>query len=92
MARYTFSKPFEFEGKTYEFIEYDLNGLKGSDIAKVKREFNKAGNFSVIPAMDSEFCALILAKVAKLPLEFFNELPAKDYCSLTQEVGNFLMG
>lgn len=91
MAKYTFSTPFEFEGKKYEFIEYDLGSLKGSDIASVKRQFSKDGNFSVIPAMDSEFCALILAKVAKLPLEFFNELPANDYCKITQEVGNFLM-
>lgn len=92
MAKYTFSKPYEFEGETYEFIEYDLDSLKGKDIAEVKRQFNRAGNFAAVPAADSEFCALILAKVSKKPLEFFNDLPAKDYCALTQEVGNFLLG
>lgn len=88
--KYVFGKPYEFEGKEYESIEFDLEGLKGSDISAVKKQFAAAGNFSVLPAMDSDFCALILARVTKQPLEFFTEMPAKDYCQITQQVGNFL--
>lgn len=88
--KYVFEKPYEFEGKEYESIEFDLESLKGSDISAVKKQFAAAGNFSVLPAMDSDFCALILARVTKQPLEFFTEMPAKDYCQITQQVGNFL--
>lgn len=87
---YVFDKPYEFEGKTYEKIEFDLDGLKGSDISAVKKQFAAAGNFSVIPALDSDFCAMLLARITRQPLEFFLELPAKDYNKLTQQVGNFL--
>lgn len=88
---YKFSKPYEFNGTEYETLEFDLESLTGADIAAVKRQFNRAGNFSAVPTADSEFCALILSRVAKQPLEFFNGLPAKDYCAITQEVSNFLL-
>ena len=88
---YVFSKPYEFEGKEYKSIEVNLDELKGSDIAAVKRQFNRAGNFSAIPSTDSEFCAMILARAAKLPIQFFDSMPAKDYCAITQEVSNFLL-
>jgi hypothetical protein len=88
---YVFSKPYEFEGKEYKTIEFDLDSLKGSDIAAAKKQFSNAGNYSAVPAADSEFCALILSRVTKQPLEFFTEMPAKDYCSITQTVSNFLL-
>lgn len=88
---YTFKTPFEFEGKEYKSLTFNLEDLKGSDIAAAKKQFTAAGNFSALPSADSEFCALILARLTKLPVEFFNDLPAKDYCALTQSVSNFLL-
>lgn len=92
MNEYTFTVPYEFEGKTYEKLEFDLNSLKGSDISAVKKQYAGAGNFSPVPASDSDFCAMILARLLKQPIEFFEEMPAKDYSRLTQQVSNFLLG
>lgn len=89
--KHVFSKPYEFEGETYEEFEIDLESLKGSDIAKIKKSWSAAGNFSALPVTDSEFCVMVLAKVTKKPLEFFEELPANEYCQMTQNVTNFLM-
>ena len=89
---YVFKKPYEFEGKTYEKLECDLDSLKGSDIAEVKRQFSKEGNFTILPATDNDFCARVLARACKLPLEFFTQMSAKDYLQVTQEVSNFLLG
>lgn len=88
---HVFMKPYEFEGETYENIEFDLEGLKGSDISAAKKRFNAMGNYAPIPATDSDFCALILERVTKKPLDFFDNLPANEYCSLTQKVSNFLL-
>jgi len=87
-----FNKPYNFEGKDYESISFDLDALTGRDIAAAKKEFAATGNFSAVPAADSEFCALVLARACKQPKEFFDGLPAKDYCALTQQVTNFLLG
>lgn len=89
---YKFKTPYEFDGKTYETLEFDLESLKGSDISAVKKQFNKSGNATILPAFDSDFCAMVLARVTKQKLEFFEELPARDYLALTQEVSNFLLG
>lgn len=89
---YTFEKPYEFEGKTYNELEFDLEGMKGADFAAAKRQFAKSGSFVAVPTADSEFCAVLLARLTKQPLEFFESLPVKDYCSLTQSVSNFLLG
>lgn len=89
---YKFSKPYTFEDKVFENITFDLDALTGRDIAAAKKEFAATGNFSAVPAADSEFCALVLARACKQPKEFFDGLPAKDYCALTQQVTNFLLG
>ena len=89
---HTFSVPYEFEGETYKEIEINLDGLKGSDIAAVRKQWSAAGNFAPMATVDSDFCARIAAKATKKPIEFFEEMPAKDYCKITQEVTNFLLG
>lgn len=89
--KHVFAKPYEFEGKTYEEITFDLDALKGADISAAKKEFTATGNYSPLPSTDSDFCALLLARMTKQPVEFFTELPAREYCGLTQKVSNFLI-
>lgn len=87
--KYTFSKPYEFEGKTYEEIELDLESFKGSDISAVKRQFTASGLRSLAPIFDSDFCAMVAARASKQPLEFFNQMPAHDYLVITATVTDF---
>lgn len=89
--KHEFAKAYEFDGKTFESIEFDLSNLKGSDVSAAKKEFAAMGNYSPLPATDSDFCALLLCRLTKQPLEFFLELPAPEYCALTQKVSNFLI-
>lgn len=89
--KYEFKKPYEFEDVTYTEIEYDLESLTGRDISDAKRQYVAAGNFSPLPTTDADFCVYILAKVMRKPIEFFTEMPARDYCAITQQVSNFLM-
>jgi hypothetical protein len=88
---HVFKKPFTFEGKTYDSITLDLESLSGADISAVKKQFAAGGNFSPIPATDSDFCILLAARLAKQPVEFFNALPAREYCAIAQGVSNFLL-
>lgn len=89
--KYEFKKPYEFDGDEYTEIEVDIENLKGSDIAAAKKQFASSGNFAPIPAADSEFCAMILASASGKPLDFFTDMPAKDYFAITQQVSNFLL-
>lgn len=89
--KHIFEKPFSFEGKEYKELDIPLDNLTGQDISQAKREWAAAGNFSPVPATDSDFCASLAARACKLPVEFFYALPAKEYTKLTQAVSNFLL-
>lgn len=86
------SKKYEFEGQTYEEIEFDIEGLVGKDVSAAKRAWTRAGNYAPMLTSDTDFCVYLAAKASKLPIEFMENLPAKDYCVIGQEVSNFLLG
>lgn len=86
-----FDKPFSFDGKEFKEIDVDLESLTGRDVSEVKRMWAQAGNFSTVVVTDVDFCAYLGAKAAKMPYEFVEALPAKDYCRLAQSVSNFLL-
>ena len=77
-------KPFTFEGQTY--TEVDLSGLEdttAADLQAVGRFVTKK-NPAANPAT--------AARVAHLPLEFFERLPAKEAIKLKGIVVGFLYG
>lgn len=90
VMKVVFSKPYEFEGKTYDNIELNLEGLKGTDISAAKRQFQSLGFRSTAPVFDSDYCALVAARASKQPIEFFNGLPAPEYLEITSVVTSFL--
>lgn len=73
------SKPFTFEDETYH--EIDLTGLaelSTADLCQAQRQYNMGANVSTVPEMDVNYCILLAQKASKLPLEFFQQLPARD--------------
>ena len=89
--KFTFDKPVEFEGRKYDSIDMKLEAMTGADFIKVKKGWAKEGNFSAVPASDCEFCMRFAAMSTKLPLEFFEALPAPEYNKIYTAVFNFLM-
>lgn len=90
--KHIFSKPIKFEDKPeIKEIEIDLDGINGYDISEVKKQFSAAGNFSPILATDTDFCIMMAARKSGKPIEFFKELPGKDYLAIAQGVQNFLL-
>lgn len=86
-----FSRPYSFEGKEYKEVELDLDSLTGKDFNDTLRQLKGGGWFAPMPAADPEFCMHFAAKAAKLPLEFFEGLPAGAYGQTVQKVSNFLI-
>lgn len=88
-------KPFTFEGQTY--TEVDLSGLEdttAADLQAVGRfvtKKNPAANPATVE-MTLEYAQFMAARVAHLPLEFFERLPAKEAIKLKGIVVGFLYG
>ncbi|MBR1953283.1 MAG: phage tail assembly protein [Lentisphaeria bacterium] len=88
---YKFSKPFEFEGKTYEKLDIDLDNLTGEDLEVIEKQMQDEKIFAPVPAIHRGYCARVGAVAAKVPPVFFKKLPAKAYTQITQEISNFLL-
>ena len=87
-------EPFEFDGRTVDELDADLEGLTGRDMSEIKRRWTALGNSGpVVMAMDADYCIMCLQKAVKptLPMAFFDALPGPTWLYLSQAVGNFLV-
>ena len=90
-----FGKPYKFGGQ--EYTEVDLSGLEDvtagvlESVGKITAKKNPGMN-PALQEMSLTFCTYLAQRVAKLPLEFFTGLPAKEAIKLKALVTNFLYG
>ena len=90
-----FAKPYKFGGQ--EYTEVDLSGLEDvtagvlESVGKITAKKNPGMN-PALQEMSMTFCTYLAQRVAKLPLEFFTGLPAKEAIKLKTLVTNFLYG
>ena len=90
-----FGKPYKFGGQ--EYTEVDLSGLEDvtagvlESVGKIVNKKNPGMNPALLE-MSLQFCNYLAQRVAKLPLEFFTGLPAKEAIKLKTLVTNFLYG
>lgn len=90
-----FGKPYKFGGQ--EYTEVDLSGLEDvtagmlENVGKIAAKKNPGMN-PALQEMSLTFCTCLAQRVAKLPLEFFTGLPAKEAIKLKALVTNFLYG
>ena len=88
-------KPYKFGGQ--EYTEVDLSGLEDvtagvlENVGKIAAKKNPGMN-PALQEMSLTFCTYLAQRVAKLPLEFFTGLPAKEAIKLKALVTNFLYG
>lgn len=80
---HTLSRPFEFEGKKYEFLTFDFDKLSGKTLREIRRSFENPGRPVAMLAMDEEFLMLVAAKAAQVPYEFMDALPLADVIAIT---------
>ena len=87
-----FSKPYEFEGKTY--TEIDLNpcaDLTGNDAAKAEKILAARGENSMFPEASSAYAFVLASLGTKKPVEFFNGLPLKEASKVKNRVRTFFL-
>ena len=90
-----FGKPYKFGGQ--EYTEVDLSGLEDvtagvlENVGKIAAKKNPGMN-PALQEMSLTFCTCLAQRVAELPLEFFEKLPAREAIKLKTMVTGFLYG
>lgn len=97
----TFNETYEFEGKKYDELDLPLEDLNGAQLRKYQKDYIaskrnaheklQAGNLLVTVSGDPEFAVFIAASASKQPIEFFEQLPAKEYISAIAQISAFLL-
>lgn len=89
-----FKKPYRFEGK--EYTELDLScmeDLTGADMIAVNKIMQRtSAGIDVMPEVSVEYAFYFAARAAKLPVEFFTNLPPRDSMKIKNRVMGFLFG
>ena len=93
MIEIIFDKPYNFEGTEHKSINIDVDKLKGSDIIRIGELYKKTiKNPSSIKLLDERFAIMVAAEASGQSIEFFENLPASEFNSITAQVMGFLTG
>lgn len=89
-----FKKPYTFEKK--EYTEIDLSGLDdltAADMISVNKRMQRTSQgIDVMPEVTLEYACELAAKGAKMPVEFFMNLPPKEAIKVKNRIMSFLFG
>lgn len=90
-SKVIFKKPFKFEGEDYK--EIDLSGMENlttRDLLDADKIFNATGQMALMNEMSTGYSCIIASKASKLPIEFFESLPAMEGLKVKNVVMSFL--
>lgn len=87
---HNFSKPYEFEGVTYENITLDFDSVLGEDMLEIESILTRQGIGVVMPETSQNFMVHVLSRASKQPVEFFKKMPAKLLSPLRMKAQTFL--
>ena len=83
-------KPYLFEGKEYTEIDLELDSLTGEDVESIFAQIETVAKQNPSAPIVSTSWKYYAARASKLPVEFFNKLPALDYLKLSGLTNTFL--
>lgn len=89
-----FKKPYRFEGREYTEIDLScMEDLTGADMIAINKIMQRtSAGIDVMPEVSVEYAFYFAAKAAKLPVEFFTNLPPKESIKVKNRVMSFLFG
>lgn len=87
------TRTYSFEGE--EISELDFSGfddIKAKEMIEAADMLTRAGRVVVNQEMDPQYCLFIAHKATHRPLEFFNQLKARDVVRVKNKVRNGFFG
>lgn len=91
MYVHKFKKTFEYEGKTYQTIDFNFGKLIGSDMIAVETEMQDKGYFAVSPEYSRVYQCYIAAKAANIGSDVMEAMPFSEFNRITTATRNFLL-
>ena len=93
------TKPFTFEGETFEELSFDFGKLTGADSLAIESELSALGKNVLVPEFSAEYrlrmavraCTIVRADGRRLGTDAFRSLPIVDFNRILGAVRSFLL-
>jgi len=86
-----FRKPFEWESKSYETLNFYFEKLTGQDLIDVEREMNAQGDIALEASTSLVFQCKIAARAADIGSDVLMKMPAKEFNRICGRTQRFLL-
>lgn len=90
--KHTLTKPFEYEGKTYEELLFDFGSLNGNDAIAIEEELEANNKYILAPETSKAYQSRMAARAAGIPSDLIEALPLQDFNRITNAARNFFVG
>ncbi len=89
-----FAAPFEYQGKTYDALEFDFAKLTGRDSLAIEDECEAVlGKAVIVPALSGQYLVRMAARACteKIGSDVIMALPLTDFTRIQTAARNFLL-
>ena len=88
-----FRKPFGYDGKTFDKLEFNWDGLTGRDALSIENEMQRLGKALVVPAFSGEYLIRMAAKACTeaIGADAFELMPILEYNKVRNAARSFLL-
>lgn len=88
---HVFSKPFQWEGKTYGQLAFNFENLTGRDTLAIERELAAKHIYMVVRALNLDFQMRVAARAceSRIGIDMLEALPIRDFEKIMNRVRAF---
>lgn len=88
---HVFSKPFQWEGKTYGQLVFNFENLTGRDTLAIERELAAKHIYMVVRALNLDFQMRVAARAceSRIGIDMLEALPIRDFEKIMNRVRAF---
>jgi hypothetical protein len=86
-----FKKPFEYEGRKYETINFYFERLTGDDMLAIETEMQDNNEYAIAPEISRKFQCMMASKAGHVGSDVLRKLPLPEFNKITNEARRFLI-
>jgi len=86
-----FKKPFEYEGKKYETLNFYYERLTGRDVIAIESEMQANNEYALDPLLSRSFQSKMASRASGMAADVLEAMPIQEFNKITNAARNFLI-
>ena len=86
-----FKKPFEYEGKKYETLNFYYERLTGRDVIAIEGEMQANNEYALDPLLSRSFQGKMASRASGMAADVLEAMPIQEFNKITNAARNFLI-